>query len=82
MKMLKEIYSKGQLIQVTFNDQVSRLPILTKVIRNCDADLNVIEANLSNTLSSSFGVMVLEVIGDYKEVVDLFIQYKAQVEVI
>lgn len=81
-KMLKEIYSKGQLIKVTFNDQVSRLPILTKVIRNCDADLNVIEANLSNTLSSSFGVMVLEVIGDYKEVVDLFIQYKAQVEVI
>lgn len=80
--MLKEIYSKGQLIKVTFNDQVSRLPILTKVIRNCDADLNVIEANLSNTLSSSFGVMVLEVIGDYKEVVDLFIQYKAQVEVI
>ncbi|WRK55590.1 hypothetical protein SD457_12905 [Coprobacillaceae bacterium CR2/5/TPMF4] len=40
------------------------------------------ESNLSNTLSSSFGVMVLEVIGDYKEVVDLFIQYKAQVEVI
>lgn len=81
-KMLKEIYSKGQLIKVTFNDQVSRLPILSKVIRSCDAELNVIEANLSNTLSSSFGVMILEVIGDYKEVVDLFIQYKAQVEVL
>ena len=46
--VLKKIYSKGRLLKVVFDENVSRLPILTKVIRECDSDINVIEANLSN----------------------------------
>ena len=60
---------------------LSRLPILTKVIRECDSDINVIEANLSNTIDSSFGIMILQVIGDYEKVITLFEKYLAKVEV-
>ena len=79
--VLKQIYAKGQLIKVIFDENVSRLPILTRVIRECDANLNVIEANLSNTIDSSFGIMILQVIGDYRKVIDLFKKYQAKVEV-
>lgn len=79
--VLKQIYAKGQLIIVIFDENVSRLPILTRVIRECDANLNVIEANLSNTIDSSFGIMILQVIGDYRKVIDLFKKYQAKVEV-
>lgn len=79
--ILKQIYSQGRLIKVIFDENVSRLPILTRVIRECDADLNVIEANLSNTIDSSFGIMILQVIGDYQKVIDLFEKYLAKVEV-
>lgn len=79
--ILKQIYSQGRLIKVIFDENVSRLPILTRVIRECEADLNVIEANLSNTIDSSFGIMILQVIGDYQKVIDLFEKYLAKVEV-
>ena len=64
-----------------FDENVSRLPILTKVIRECDSDINVIEANLSNTIDSSFGIMILQVIGDYEKVITLFEKYLDKVEV-
>ncbi|MFQ6791477.1 MAG: methionine ABC transporter ATP-binding protein [Thomasclavelia sp.] len=80
--MLKQIYPEGELLKIVFDENISRLPILTKVIRQSKADINVIEANLSNTIDSSFGVMVLQVIGDKQEVVDLFTNYQANVEVI
>lgn len=79
--VLKEIYSKGQLIKVVFDENVSRLPILAKVIRNSEAEINVIEANLNNTIDSSFGIMILQVIGDHQKVIALFEQYLAKVEV-
>lgn len=68
-------------MKVVFDENVSRLPILTKVIRECDSDINVIEANLSNTIDSSFGIMILQVIGDYEKVITLFEKYLAKVEV-
>lgn len=82
IKVLKDIYSQGQLLKVIFDEKVSRMPILTKVIRQCDNDINVIEANLTNTIDSSFGIMILQVSGDSKNIVDLFNQYGAQVEVL
>ena len=68
-------------MKVVFDENVSRLPILTKVIRECYSDINVIEANLSNTIDSSFGIMILQVIGDYEKVITLFEKYLAKVEV-
>lgn len=79
--VLKQIYPQGKLIKVIFDENVSRLPVLTRVIRECDAQLNVIEANLSNTIDSSFGIMVLQVIGDHQKVIALFEKYLAKVEV-
>ncbi len=56
------------MLKVIFDEKISRQPVLTKVIRESDADINVIEANLNNTIDSSFGIMILQVIGDYQRV--------------
>lgn len=79
--VLKQVYSKGELLKVIFDENVSRLPILTKVIRECDEEITVIEANLSNTIDSSFGIMIIQVVGDYQKVITLFNRYLAKVEV-
>lgn len=79
--ILKQIYPEGELLKVIFDENVSRLPILTKVIRESSASINVIEANLSNTIDSSFGIMILQVVGDVQQVLDLFNKYHAIVEV-
>lgn len=80
-EILKQIYPEGKLLKVVFDENVSRLPVLTRVIRESRASINVIEANLSNTIDSSFGIMILQVIGDYQEVVDLFNKYLTKVKV-
>lgn len=82
LNVLKNIYLNGTLLKVIFDENTSRTPILTNVIRECDALINVIEANLTNTIDSSFGIMILEVIGDYKKVIELFNKYFVEVEVI
>ncbi|WP_282144669.1 methionine ABC transporter ATP-binding protein [Thomasclavelia cocleata] len=80
-EILKQIYSQGELLKVIFDEKISRQPVLTKVIRESNADINVIEANLNNTIDSSFGIMILQVIGDYQRVKTLFEKYLARVEV-
>ena len=82
LNVLKNIYLNGTLLKVIFDENTSRTPILTNVIRECDALINVIEANLTNTIDSSFGIMILEIIGDYKKVIELFNKYFVEVEVI
>lgn len=81
LDVLKNIYSNGKLLKVIFDENTSRTPILTNVIRQCDSFINVIEANLTNTIDSSFGIMILEVTGDYKKVIELFNKYHVEVEV-
>lgn len=80
--VLKQIYCEGKLLKVIFDENVSRLPILAKVIRECDEEINIIEANLTNTIDSSLGIMILQVIGDYQKVISLFNNvYLTKVEV-
>lgn len=81
LDVLKNIYSNGKLLKVIFDENTSRTPILTNVIRQCDSYINVIEANLTNTIDSSFGIMILEVTGDYEKVIELFNKYHVEVEV-
>ena len=81
LDVLKNIYSNGKLLKVIFDENTSRTPILTNVIRQCDSFINVIEANLTNTIDSSFGIMILEVTGDYEKVIELFKKYHVEVEV-
>lgn len=81
LDMLKNIYSNGKLLKVIFDENTSRTPILTNVIRQCDSFINVIEANLTNTIDSSLGIMILEVTGDYEKVIELFNKYHVEVEV-
>lgn len=81
LEILKTIYPDGKLLKVVFDENTSRNPILTKVIRESSADINVIEANLTNTIDSSFGIMILQIIGDEVEVISLFKKYQTTVEV-
>lgn len=81
LDVLQNIYSNGKLLKVIFDENTSRTPILTNVIRQCDSFINVIEANLTNTIDSSFGIMILEVTGDYEKVIELFNKYHVEVEV-
>ena len=83
---LKKIYPEGILLRLTFDEDISRQPILSKVIKESDVDISIVSGNLTNTIDSSFGILIVNVLGGtkekYNEVIKTFEDYKVIVEVI
>ena len=83
---LKQIYPDGILLRLTFDEDISRQPIVSRVIKETKLDLSIVSGNLTNTIDSSFGVLIVNVIGgtqqDYEDVIQKFKDYQVIVEVI
>ena len=83
---LKQIYPDGILLRLTFDEEISRLPIVSKVMKEIDLDLSIVSGNLTNTIDSSFGVLIVNVLGgdkqEYENVIQKFKDYQVIVEVI
>lgn len=83
---LKLIYPQGILLKLTFDEDISRQPIVSKVLKECDVDMSIVSGNLTNTIDSSFGVLFVNVLNgtkdQYQHVIQRFEDYKVIVEVI
>ena len=71
---LKQIYPDGILLRLTFDEEISRLPIVSKVMKEIDLDLSIVSGNLTNTIDSSFGVLIVNVLGGDKQEYENVIQ--------
>lgn len=83
---LKAIYPEGILLRLTFDEEISRQPIVSKVIKETDLSISIVSGNLTNTIDSSFGVLIVNVLGghqkEYQNIIKKFEDYKVIVEVI
>ena len=83
---LKKIYPNGILLRLTFDEEISRLPIVSKVIKETDLQISIVSGNLTNTIDSSFGVLIVNILGgdeqSYADIIQKFKDYKVIVEVI
>lgn len=83
---LKEIYQQGIVLRLTFEEEISRQPILSSIIKTSNLDISVVHANLTNTRLSSFGVMYVQVTNgndtQYQELIQVLQNKKVIVEVI
>lgn len=83
---LKKIYPDGILLRLTFDEDISRQPIVSKVMKQSDLDISIVSGNLTNTIDSSFGVLIVNVLGghqkEYDEIIKVFEDYQVIVEVI
>lgn len=83
---LKKIYPDGILLRLTFEEDIARSPIVSKVIKETSLDISIVSGNLTNTIDSSFGVLIINVLGgnqqQYDEVIQVFKNHQVIVEVI
>lgn len=83
---LKTIYPDGLLLRLTFDEDISRQPIVSRVMKTSSADISIVSGNLTNTIDSSFGVLIVNVLNgsqeDYRQVIEAFQDYHVIVEVI
>lgn len=59
-----EDYPDGQILHLLFNDDITQQPILTKVIRGYEIELNVIQGSIQQTQSGSIGSLYIHVTGE------------------
>lgn len=83
---LKQIYPDGILLRLTFDEDISRQPIVSRVMKETSLDISIVSGNLTNTIDSSFGVLIVNVLGgstqDYDQIIQKFKDYQVIVEVI
>lgn len=86
VKNLKEIYTKGKLLRLTFEEHISRQPILSSIIKESPIDISIVHANLTNTVLSSFGIMYVNLSNgsekQYQQCIDALKAKQVSVEVI
>lgn len=83
---LKAIYPDGILLRLTFDEDIARQPIVSRVIRETNLDISIVSGNLTNTVDSSFGILIINVLGgsqeQYHHIIQVFKDYHVNVEVI
>ncbi len=86
IKTLKTVYKDGGLLRLTFNEEIAKEPIMASIFKTTDMEISIVHANLTNTLTSSFGVMYVFVANnnnnDINTLIDKLIDKKVIVEVI
>ncbi|WP_163098925.1 methionine ABC transporter ATP-binding protein [Peribacillus alkalitolerans] len=82
---LLERYPEGKLLQLTFVGDEAEEPLISKLIRNFELDVNIVQGKISQTQKGSYGTLFIHVDGPKQEVekaLDFIRDQKVSVEVI
>lgn len=60
--------AEGKVVQCHFLVQTSGQPILSKLIRSCDVDVNVVQGKINKLKDSSYGTLFLHLTGSEAEI--------------
>lgn len=66
-QVLKD-YPDGKILHLIFNGQITQQPILTKVIRGHQIELNIIQGSIQQAKSGSIGSLYVQVMGNPEEI--------------
>jgi len=84
-KLPPEVFNqaKGSIFLVVFKGEMANDPILSRVIRQVDADLNVLMSNIEYVSGKPIGIFYIEILGktdDIQQARNLFSQLGAEIE--
>ncbi|MDF0480484.1 ATP-binding cassette domain-containing protein [Vagococcus sp. PNs007] len=67
LKELAKNYPEGKIVKLTFTGERAQTPVISKLIRHTDVDVNIIQGQIQPTQTSSIGTLVLELLGNDDE---------------
>lgn len=85
IKHLLEATKTGKIVQLTFVGGDAEKPIITKIIRKFNVEINILQGKISQTQEGAYGTLFIGIDGDDNEIENViaFIrQERVQVEVI
>lgn len=78
-------YPNGRVIQLTFVGETAETPLITRLIRDFNIEINILQGKISQTQSGSYGTLFIHIDGEMNEVnssIDYIRQQQVEVEVI
>ncbi|MFS0863645.1 methionine ABC transporter ATP-binding protein [Fredinandcohnia sp. 179-A 10B2 NHS] len=78
-------YPNGRVIQLTFVGETAETPLITRLIRDFNIEVNILQGKISQTQSGSYGTLFIHIDGEMNEVnssIDYIRQQQVEVEVI
>ncbi|MGE7763899.1 methionine ABC transporter ATP-binding protein [Peribacillus sp. NPDC096540] len=78
MEHLLERYPAGKVIQLTFVGDHAESPLITKLVRNFELDVNIVQGKISQTRSGSYGTLFIHFDGNEDEMLRAIEFIKAQ----
>lgn len=67
VKELAQAYPEGRIIKLTFIGNAAEQPIVTRLIRDFEISVSIIQGNISQTQAGAFGTLFIQVTGDDQE---------------
>lgn len=65
---LLKSYDSGKVLQLTFVGEGAERPLITKIIKNFEIEVNILQGKISQTQNGSYGSLFLHVDGDQEEI--------------
>ncbi|MFJ7977517.1 methionine ABC transporter ATP-binding protein [Peribacillus sp. JNUCC 23] len=65
---LLEHYPQGKVVQLTFVGENTESPLITKLIRNFQLDVNIVQGKISQTQHGSYGTLFIHMDGSDEEI--------------
>ena len=78
MDHLLERFPAGKVIQLTFVGDRAESPLITKLVRNFELDVNIVQGKISQTRSGSYGTLFIHLDGNEEEMLRAIEFIKAQ----
>ncbi|WP_342559749.1 methionine ABC transporter ATP-binding protein [Psychrobacillus sp. FSL W7-1457] len=67
---LVQLYPNGKLVKLVFVGDTTEQPILSRLIKQFDLEVNIVQGNISHTKSGAFGTLILQIDGNEQAVED------------
>lgn len=75
---LLERYPQGKVIQLSFVGEDAESPLITKLVRNFDLEVNIVQGKISQTRNGSYGTLFIHIDGSNEEILRAIEFIKAQ----
>lgn len=65
---LEKRETEGAIVQLTFTGDRAQKPLISNLIRHSQVDVNILQGQIHPTQDSSFGTLVIELLGEEEEI--------------
>ncbi|WP_342577291.1 methionine ABC transporter ATP-binding protein [Psychrobacillus sp. FSL K6-2843] len=70
IQKIVQLYPNGKLVKLVFVGETTEQPILSRLIKQFDLEVNIVQGNISHTKSGAFGTLILQIDGNDQAVED------------